>query len=120
MTLELHHLPGHTPDCIVGWLPELGILLGGDVMETPLPILEEDSPVTEWLESLKHWADNKSVIRTIPAHGSTDGRECLDSTIDYLEKLLGDGDMPLSLSDDEWDDFYQETHIKNLKIVRGE
>ena len=116
VTLELHHLPGHTPDCIVGWLPEWGILLGGDVMETPLPVIEEESDVKEWLKLLKQWADNKALKRTIPAHGTIDGRECLDSTIDYLEKLLNGDDMPLS---NDWDDFYKETHIKNLKLVRG-
>ncbi len=117
--LDFPHLHGQTPDFIVGWLPDWCILLGGDVMETPLPVLEEDSNVENWLESLKQWANNKSLIRTIPAHGSADGRECLDTTIDYLERLLGDSDMPLPPSDDEWDDFYQDTHTKNLKIVRG-
>jgi len=117
VTLELHHLPGHTLDCIVGWLPKLGILLGGDVMETPLPVLEEDSDVESWLKSLVDWAEKKSIVQTIPAHGNEQGRVCLDSTIDYLEKLLDNSDMPLS---DDWDDFYCDTHLNNLKIVRGE
>ena len=116
VTLELYHLPGHTPDCIVGWLPEWGIMLGGDVMETPLPVIEEDSSVIAWLETLQQWADNETLIRTIPAHGTIEGRVCLDRSIDYLQKLVGDSDMPLS---DDWDDFYRDTHIKNLKIVRG-
>ena len=116
ITLELHHLPGHTPDCIVGWLPEWGILLGGDVMETPLPVVEEGSPVEDWLKSLKQWGDNKSLVRTIPAHGTIEGRVCLDNTIGYLQKLLGDSDMSVSAN---WDDFYKETHTKNLKTVRG-
>jgi len=116
ITLELHHLPGHTPDCIVGWLPEWGILLGGDVMETPLPVIEEDSDIDYWLELLINWSEAEAINRTIPAHGTIEGRQCLDSTIVYLSKLLGDSHMPLS---DDWDDFYRETHIKNLKIVRG-
>lgn len=117
VTLELHHLPGHTPDCIVGWLPELGILLGGDVMETPLPVLEEGSDIDYWLELLINWSEGEAINRTIPAHGTTEGCVCLDSTIIYLSKLFNGGDMPIS---DDWDDFYIETHLKNLKIVRGE
>jgi glyoxylase-like metal-dependent hydrolase (beta-lactamase superfamily II) len=117
ITLELHHLPGHTQECIVGWLPELGILLGGDVIETPLPVIEDDSPVEDWLNSLKQWADNDKLMRTIPAHGTIEGRVCLDNTINYLQKLLGDSDFPIP---DNLDDFYRDTHTKNLKIVRNQ
>lgn len=114
VTLELHHLPGHTLDCIVGWLPEWGILLGGDVMETPLPVIHEDSPVDDWLNALKRWADMPDLKQTIPAHGTIEGRVCLDSTIKYIEDLKSTVDMPLQPT---WDEFYRETHTKNLKIV---
>ncbi len=33
ITLELHPLPGHTPDSVVGWIPEWGVLLAGDAVE---------------------------------------------------------------------------------------
>ena len=115
--LELHHLPGHTPDCIVGWLPEWGILLGGDVMETPLPVVEDDSPIDDWLTSLQQWADHDKLTRTIPAHGTTDGRVCLDSTIHYLQQLLDGSHFPMP---DNLDEFYKHTHIKNLKIARNQ
>ena len=116
VTLELHHLPGHTQDCIVGWLPEWGILLGGDTIETPLPVVSKDGSVHDWLESLQEWA-KKDIIQTIPSHGTTDGQKCLDRTIAYLQKLLSDDDFPLP---DNLDDFYRNTHIRNLKIVRTE
>ena len=45
MTLELHHLPGHTPDTIVGFVPERGLLLMGDTAETPFPVVPADSPL---------------------------------------------------------------------------
>ncbi len=116
ITLELHHLPGHTQDCIVGWLPELGILLGGDVMETPMPVIEEDSDVRDWVQLLERWANQDGLQQTIPAHGTIIGRDCLDNTIAYFHKLLGDDDFP---TPPNLDDFYQETHRKNLKWVRG-
>ena len=49
VTLELHHLPGHTRDCIVAFVPELGVLLGGDTCEDPLPVVHETSPLGVWL-----------------------------------------------------------------------
>ena len=35
-TVVLHHLPGHKGDCLVAHLPELGFLLGGDTVESPI------------------------------------------------------------------------------------
>lgn len=115
VTLELHHLSGHTEDCIVGWLPEMGILLGGDVMETPLPVVNDADVVDDWLAKLEFWAGKDTLKQTIPAHGITDGRDCLDSTIHYLRKLSSDDDFPMP---ENLDDFYQQTHSKNLKLMR--
>jgi hypothetical protein len=56
VTLELHSLPGHTPDTIVGVLPEWGILLGGDAVEDPLPYLNAGVFLEEWAEGLEGWA----------------------------------------------------------------
>jgi len=95
-------------------LPEWGILLGGDVIETPLPVVE-DYPVEGWLATLKQWAEKDTITQTIPAHGTIEGRVCLDSTIAYLEKLLSDEDFPIP---DGVDEFYQTTHVKNLQLVR--
>jgi len=36
-TLTLHHLPGHTRDSIMGFVPEWGVLLAGDSVEAPFP-----------------------------------------------------------------------------------
>lgn len=116
LTLELHHVPGHTLDCIVGWLPELGMMLGGDVIETPLPVVNEESPLDDWLRRLQPWAENGTIKQTIPAHGTIEGRICLDSTVAYLEKLLSNSDFP---TPDNLDDFYQRTHIKNLNIANS-
>ncbi|MGW8266821.1 MAG: MBL fold metallo-hydrolase [Longimicrobiales bacterium] len=57
VTLELHSLPGHTPDTIIGYLPEWGALLGGDAVEAPLPFLNPGSPVKAWAEKLETWAE---------------------------------------------------------------
>lgn len=116
LTLELHHLPGHTPDCIVGWIPEWGVLLGGDAIETPLPVCNRFDLLSDWLAALEAWRDNDGLRLAIPSHGSLRGRESLDTTIAYLRAILGLGefDLPPNL-----DEFYAATHQANLKLVAG-
>ena len=116
VTLELHHLPGHSDDGIVGWLPEWGVLLGGDAIETPLPVVNEARAISPWLQALEGWAGNPELKLTIPSHGVINGRQCLESTMDYLRCLLdgGDFDLPAAL-----DRFYRDTHEKNLELVKG-
>lgn len=72
ITLELHSLPGHTPDTIVGYLPEWGILLGGDAVEDPLPFLNPGGPVEAWAGELEAWAKTLDEWnRPLPQGGST-------------------------------------------------
>lgn len=112
LTLHLHHLPGHTPDCIVGFIPERGVLLAGDTVETPCPVVPADSPLSEWIAELRRWADNSHVRTVVPAHGPVGGREVLRNTIAYLESIANGTPIepqgPLT-------DFYRETHRQNLR-----
>lgn len=116
VTLELHHLPGHTPDCIVGWIPQWGVLLGGDAIETPLPIVNSARLLTEWLATLESWAGRADLQYAIPSHGKASGRESLEATIAYLRALVGNRNFNLPA---QLDDFYRETHQKNLIVVDG-
>jgi glyoxylase-like metal-dependent hydrolase (beta-lactamase superfamily II) len=88
LTLELRHLPGHTPDCIVGFIAERGLLLAGDTVETPCPAVPADSPLDEWIAQLARWASDERVRSVVPAHGEISGREILHANIAYLEALL--------------------------------
>lgn len=117
ITLELRHLPGHSEDCIVGWLPDWGVLLGGDAIETPLPVVNEARAVLPWLQALEGWAANPELKLTIPSHGVVNGAQCLESTIDYLRCLLegNDFDLPADLGQ-----FYRDTHKKNLQLVKSD
>lgn len=116
VTLDLQTLPGHTADCIVGWLPEWGILLGGDAIETPLPVVYDATLVPGWLQALEGWAGNNALVRSIPAHGSVKGRESLDMTIDYLRRLTTGDTFQLT---PDLDLFYHHTHQQNLELMRG-
>jgi len=110
ITLELHHLPGHTPDCIVGFIPEWGLLLAGDTVESPLPVVPADSPLDRWIAELQRWAADTRVQTVIPAHGAIGGRALITRNIAYLQALRTGG--PLDVPD-HLDDFYRETHAAN-------
>lgn len=114
VTLEFRHLPGHTPDCIIGWIPEWGVLLGGDTFETPLPVVNEADAIQDWLTALEAWAARDDLLQTIPSHGSCSGRAAITGTIAYLRALSGDRnfDMPAALHS-----FYAESHQNNLAAV---
>ncbi|MGH7495844.1 MAG: MBL fold metallo-hydrolase [bacterium] len=115
VTLELHHLPGHTLDCLVAFIPEWGLLLAGDTVETPLPVVNTDSPMQEWLAELQRWVDDPRVQTVVPSHGAVGGREIIQHNIDYLQSLLYGAPTALL---QELSPFYYETHEANLRNVR--
>jgi glyoxylase-like metal-dependent hydrolase (beta-lactamase superfamily II) len=116
LTLDLHHLPGHTADSIVGWIPKRGVFLGGDAIEIPLPVVNNAHLLEGWLTALESWQKQEGLTRSIPSHGSLEGRESLDETVAYLQALSGGRQFKLRR---KLDDFYRETHQKNLIVVDG-
>ncbi len=118
-TLELHPLPGHTADTVVGWVPEWGIFLAGDAVETPLPFLNQGSPIQEWAVRLEVWARRLERFRmaplVVPAHGPVGGPELLRDNAGYLRELLA-GREPKVASD--LTPFYRDTHRANLAAAK--
>lgn len=116
LTVELHHLPGHTDDCLIALLPEHGIALMGDTIETPFPVVPQGSDLSAWVEQLRRWEQVPALIRMVPCHGPMGGREIISQTIDYLVRLKnGDAfDLPAELTP-----FYRETHASNLQWRTG-
>jgi len=111
-TLFLRHLPGHTPDSIVGFLPDEGVLLAGDAVETPLPQVPAGCDLARWIDELCRWQENPRVRTVVPAHGAIGGPELLAQNIAYLRQLLAGEEMamPETLSA-----FYRETHLANVQ-----
>lgn len=114
-SLLLRHLPGHTADSIVGFLPEEGVLLAGDAVETPLPQVPAEADLAGWIAELCRWQQEPRVQTVIPAHGPVGGPELLSGNIAYLRRLLAGEEMamPASLSP-----FYRAGHLANLR-ARG-
>jgi glyoxylase-like metal-dependent hydrolase (beta-lactamase superfamily II) len=116
MTLELHHLPGHTPDAIIGFVPERGLLLAGDAAETPFPVVPVDSPLAVWVTGLERWAGDPRVHAVVPAHGPAGGVEILQRNIRYLRGLMNG--RPVSVNE-PLTDFYRKTHEANMRWVKS-
>ena len=113
--LELHQLPGHTEDSVVGWLPEWGVLLAGDAVENPLPYVNDGRAVAGWIDGLKRWSADPHVKTVVPAHGPAGGRELIDRNIEYLEGLMAGCARPPA---GPLTDFYRATHRANVKRVQ--
>jgi len=112
LTIQLHALPGHTPDTIVGFIPEMELLLAGDAVESPLPCVPADCDLDAWIEALLRWRKHEGVGKVIPSHGPMGGKDILDSTVDYLDGLRRGENrlLPEALSA-----FYATTHRNNMK-----
>lgn len=117
VTVELHALPGHTQDSIVGFVPEWGVLLAGDAVETPLPYVNDPAAVPGWASALEHWRGDARVRTVVPSHGVVGGPELLQRTAGYLRTIAAGGSpiLPADLPP-----FYRETHERNVRLMGGE
>jgi glyoxylase-like metal-dependent hydrolase (beta-lactamase superfamily II) len=103
MEIELFHVPGHSSDSIAAFLSPSGVLLAGDSVEDPFPLLSEsgrEANIDLYLRNLKKLKKRRpSVI--IPGHGERRDSGLIDDNIDYLgslrrevERLLQKGITP--------------------------
>jgi glyoxylase-like metal-dependent hydrolase (beta-lactamase superfamily II) len=111
-SIVLHHLPGHKRDCIVAHVPEHGLLLGGDTIEDPIPLLD-DGPLGAWSAALRAWAARTDVHTVIPSHGPVSGTELLVRNADYLDSLR-DGPAGWEPPPDAAP-FYERAHARNVR-----
>ena len=117
LKIRLGWLLGHTTDCIVAEINQWGILLAGDTVETPVPVVNVSDRVPTWIDQLELFAERTYIETVIPSHGRIGGRELLTYNANYLRSLQT-GETFADLPDD-LDDFYKETHAKNQRLVRG-
>lgn len=114
VSVHLAYLPGHTADCAVAWIEEWGVLLAGDTVETPLPVVNDGSAVAEWLDLLRQWEAHPELALVVPSHGRVGGIEVLTETADYLESLLSGTSAPPASGAEA---FYLRTHHENLRAM---
>src|ERR1700730_12748028 len=70
LTLELIGAPGHHPDHIAIWIPELRLLLAFDAAEKPLPLIEDAAGVQPMLTTLERFLALQPE-RVLCSHGKT-------------------------------------------------
>jgi len=88
LSLHLLHTPGHTPDHLAVWIPEIGTCLAVDAVEHPIPEVWSNSP-----DDLRSLRSSLDLIRSLKskqlvlAHGQTSDPAVLDRNIAYFENI---------------------------------
>jgi glyoxylase-like metal-dependent hydrolase (beta-lactamase superfamily II)/GNAT superfamily N-acetyltransferase len=120
VTVELHHLPGHTPDCLVAFIPAWGVLLGGDALEDPFPLVNDAAALVDWSRRLRGWADDPRVETVIPCHGAIQNRALIRDNCAYLDALSRGEDLAeAGGSVAEGNPFYDASHLDNVAKARA-
>lgn len=139
LTVDLHHLPGHTADSVVVHVPELGLLLAGDAVEWPIPTLSEPGHIRQWADSLRRWS-RSGITHVVPGHGRPGGPELLTANAAYIDRLVEAAesglekgksadeiaaDLPLGALlpqpvMDQLPEYYREQHRQNIAQVVAE
>jgi glyoxylase-like metal-dependent hydrolase (beta-lactamase superfamily II) len=70
LTVELVPTPGHTPDHVSVWIPEIRLLLAGDAAEHPFPYVHAAADLPALLDSLQRLEALGANV-TLPCHGGT-------------------------------------------------
>lgn len=88
LTLDLIHTPGHTPDHVAVWIPEVRTCLAVDAVESPIPKVWSDDP--EELRSLiasLHLIEGLKAEHVVLAHGQTDSPSIVRRNLRYFAML---------------------------------
>ena len=86
LSLRLIPAPGHTPDQIVVWIPELSILLAADALEFPFPYVANPADLPVMLETMRDLqALNPKII--LPCHGGVHDASLIDRNLAYFAAL---------------------------------
>ena len=84
----LYYGPGHTRGDMIVYLPQQGILFGGDsVLNRIFPIFpDDDSSVSGWVNQLEQIYKLQPTT-VVPGHGAVGDAKLIDELLDYLRKL---------------------------------
>ncbi|GGG13701.1 hypothetical protein GCM10010924_48530 [Rhizobium wenxiniae] len=90
LTLELIHTPGHTPDHVAVWIPELRTCLAVDAVEFPIPEVWSSDPadLRALCASLTRIRDLQADY-VVLAHGQSAAPAVVDANLRYFARLRG-------------------------------
>jgi glyoxylase-like metal-dependent hydrolase (beta-lactamase superfamily II) len=100
LTVQLESVPGHSDDSLIGWLPELGVLLAGDAAEDPLPEVRAPADIAAWADALERWSSESGLRVVVPGHGAVSGPKLLNRNARYLRALAEPASRPTGALDD--------------------
>lgn len=138
LTLRLLRAPGHQPDQIVIWIPEIRTLLGADATEHPMPFVQGPGHLAELVGTLE-WMRDLRPATVLACHDRLDGDpRLLDRNLAYFaavreaarrhpevasdhpdpEAALG---MPFAAAvPEEAREFYRGAHLRALRAALAE
>ena len=88
LTLELFHTPGHTPDHVSVWIPEIRVCLAVDAVEYPIPeVWSRSAHDLRLLSSSLERIRDLNARFVIPAHGRTLSPATVDDNLLYFKEL---------------------------------
>jgi glyoxylase-like metal-dependent hydrolase (beta-lactamase superfamily II) len=86
LTIELFPAPGHQPDQVAGWIPELHLLLAFDAVEHPLPTLADPTGVPAMFATLERFLALQPA-RVLCSHGGTTEVTQVEKNLRYLHEI---------------------------------
>jgi glyoxylase-like metal-dependent hydrolase (beta-lactamase superfamily II) len=87
LTLELFPTPGHQPDHIAIFIPEIGMLLAGDAAELPFPFVESAAALPALRDSLARMAALHPTAALYCHAPVISGPELLQANIAYFDEV---------------------------------
>ncbi|MFL5016024.1 MAG: MBL fold metallo-hydrolase [Rhizobium sp.] len=88
LTLELIHTPGHTPDHVAVWIPELRICLAVDAVEYPIPeVWSKNAGDLRLIRSSLERIRDLNARLVVPAHGRTHSPSAVHDNLAYFLAL---------------------------------
>ncbi len=92
LALELLETPGHTPDHISVWIPDLRVLFAADAAEHPFPHVTSGDSLRIARASLRRLVDLEPTV-VLPCHGGQWGAELLTANLAYFDAVEANPDL---------------------------
>jgi glyoxylase-like metal-dependent hydrolase (beta-lactamase superfamily II) len=86
LTVQLLATPGHTPDHVSIWIPELRLVLAGDAAEFPFPWIDTPADMPILRDSLRRLVALEPFM-VLPCHGETTTPNLLTNNLTYFDEL---------------------------------
>lgn len=86
LTIELLPAPGHHPDHIAAWIPELRLLLAFDAVEKPLPVMEDAASVQPMFATLTRFLALQPA-QVLCSHGKSTTPALVQDNLTYLREI---------------------------------